>query len=197
MNIAVFASGNGSNFQALVDDERIKPHIRLLVCDKPNAYVLERAAKNNIPIFLFEAKKYPDKEAFETEILLELRHYQVDLLVLAGYMRLIGPTLLAEFPKQIVNLHPSLLPAFKGKDAIKQALQAGVSKTGVTAHFVDAGMDTGPIIDQVDVPIASDETVETLAEKIHQVEHVFYPKVIRHLIQNGGEEIHYHEKSAD
>ncbi|MBC1886255.1 phosphoribosylglycinamide formyltransferase [Listeria seeligeri] len=184
MKIAIFASGNGSNFQALVDDELIKSHIQLLVCDKPNAYVLERARATDIPIFLFEAKNYSDKEAFETEILLALRSYQVDLLVLAGYMRLIGPTLLAEFPERIVNLHPSLLPAFKGKDAMGQALEAGVSETGVTAHFVDAGMDTGPIIDQVKVPITSDETANSLAEKIHQVEHVFYPKVIRHLIKN-------------
>ncbi|RLQ34531.1 Phosphoribosylglycinamide formyltransferase [Listeria monocytogenes] len=111
---------------------------------------------------------------------------EIDLLVLAGYMRLIGPTLLAEFPEQIVNLHPSLLPEFKGKDAIGQAIQANVSGTGVTAHFVDAGMDTGPIIDQVKVTIETAETTDTLAEKIHQVEHIFYPKVIRGLIQNGG-----------
>ncbi|MBC1394300.1 phosphoribosylglycinamide formyltransferase [Listeria innocua] len=186
MNIAIFASGNGSNFQALVDDELIKPHVKLLVCDKPNAYVLERANKQNIPVFLFDVKNYPDKEAFETEILLELRGLEIDLLVLAGYMRLIGPTLLAEFPEQIVNLHPSLLPAFKGKDAIGQAIEAKVSETGVTAHFVDAGMDTGPMIDQVKVTIAKTETADNLAEKIHQVEHIFYPKVIRGLIQNGG-----------
>ncbi|EFR87410.1 phosphoribosylglycinamide formyltransferase [Listeria marthii] len=186
MNIAIFASGNGSNFQALVDDEIIKPHVKLLVCDKANAYVLERANNHQIPVFLFEAKNYSDKEAFETEILLELRGFEIDLLVLAGYMRLIGPTLLAEFPEQIVNLHPSLLPDFKGKDAIGQAIQANVSETGVTAHFVDAGMDTGPMIDQVKVAIDAAETAETLAEKIHQVEHIFYPKVIRGLIQNGG-----------
>ncbi|MBC1968021.1 phosphoribosylglycinamide formyltransferase [Listeria welshimeri] len=186
MNIAIFASGNGSNFQALVDDELIKPHVKLLVCDKPNAYVLERANKAHIPVFLFEAKNYLDKEAFETEILLELRGLEIDLLVLAGYMRLIGPTLLAEFPEQIVNLHPSLLPEFKGKDAIGQAIRANVLETGVTAHFVDAGMDTGPIIDQVKVAIDKTETVDTLAKKIHQIEHVFYPKVIRGLIQNGG-----------
>ncbi|EAD6208332.1 phosphoribosylglycinamide formyltransferase [Listeria monocytogenes] len=186
MNIAIFASGSGSNFQALVDDEFIKPYVKLLVCDKPNAYVLERANKHDIPVFLFEAKNYPDKEAFETEILLELRRLEIDLLVLAGYMRLIGPTLLAEFPEQIVNLHPSLLPEFKGKDAIGKAIQANVSGTGVTAHFVDAGMDTGPIIDQVKVTIETAETTDTLAEKIHQVEHIFYPKVIRGLIQNGG-----------
>lgn len=101
MNIAIFASGNGSNFQALVDDAFIKPHVKLLVCDKPNAYVLERANTHQIPVFLFEAKNYPDKEAFETEILLELRGLEIDLLVLAGYMRLIGPTLLAEFPSKL------------------------------------------------------------------------------------------------
>lgn len=185
MNIAIFASGNGSNFQALVDDELIKPHVKLLVCDKPNAYVLERANKAHIPVFLFEAKNYLDKEAFETEILLELRGLEINLLVLAGYMRLIGPTLLAEFPEQIVNLHPSLLPEFKGKDAIGQAIRANVLETGVTAHFVDAGMDTGPIIDQVKVAIDKAETVDTLAKKIHQIEHIFYPKVIRGLIQNG------------
>ncbi|WP_099225058.1 phosphoribosylglycinamide formyltransferase [Listeria costaricensis] len=187
MNLAVFASGTGSNFQALVDDPAIFPAIKLLVCDKKTAPVIRRAEQAGIPVFVFTAKDYVDKASFEQEILDELARYSVDLCVLAGYMRLIGPTLLGTFQNRIVNLHPSLLPAFPGKDAIGQAYQARVEETGVTAHFVDSGMDTGPVIAQEKVVIAQEDTIETLTEKIHQVEHRFYPAVVKQLMASGKE----------
>ncbi|WP_239256593.1 phosphoribosylglycinamide formyltransferase [Listeria ilorinensis] len=182
MNLAVFASGTGSNFQALVDDPAIFPAIKLLVCDKKTAAVIGRAEQAGIPVFVFAAKEYADKASFEQEILDELAYYSIDLCVLAGYMRLIGPTLLGAFQNRIVNLHPSLLPVFPGKDAIGQAYRAQVKETGVTAHFVDSGMDTGPVIAQEKIAIEKEDTMETLTEKIHRVEHRFYPAVVKQLM---------------
>jgi phosphoribosylglycinamide formyltransferase 1 len=184
-NIAVFASGNGSNFQAILDQLQlgnIEARIGLVVCDKPQAGVIGRAESANIPVFSFVPKEYESKEHFERVILEALQKHQIDLVVLAGYMRLIGPTLLDAFPNKIVNIHPSLLPSFPGKDAIGQAYQAGVKITGVTVHFVDAGMDTGPIIAQQAVEIANEDTIDSITEKIHNVEHVLYPKVIQELV---------------
>jgi len=173
-NVAVFASGNGSNFQSLVDAEkegRLSGKIKLLITDKPEAFVQQRAKKAKIPVFAFEPKKYKNKEDYETVLVEILQEMKIDLIVLAGYMRLVGTTLLSAFPHRIINLHPSLLPAFPGKNAIEQALDYGVRYTGVTVHFVDEGMDTGPIILQHVVPISQKDDAATLTEKIHQVEH--------------------------
>lgn len=183
--IAVFASGNGSNFQAIVErinTGEIKAEIGLVVCDKPQAGVLTRAKDAQIPVFSFNPKDYDTKAQFEAVILAELQKREIDLVILAGYMRLIGQTLLAAYGGKIVNIHPSLLPSFPGIDAVGQALSAGVKVTGVTVHYVDAGMDTGPIIAQKAIEIAEDDTKETLAEKVHQVEHVLYPEVIQKLV---------------
>ncbi|MEQ2527799.1 phosphoribosylglycinamide formyltransferase [Bacillaceae bacterium CLA-AA-H227] len=180
--IAVFASGSGSNFQAILD-ARLDAEISLLVCDKPQAFCVERAKKAEVPTFVFQAKEYASKEAYELEILHALKEHGVELIVLAGYMRLIGPTLLQAFEEKIVNIHPSLLPAFPGKDAIGQALEAKVKVSGVTVHYVDAGMDTGPIIAQRAIELSEDETKESLQTKIHRIEHELYPKVIQGLLQ--------------
>lgn len=185
--IAVFASGSGSNFQAIIEavkNGQLGADIRLLVCDKAGAYAIERAKKENIPYFVFQAKEYASKDQYELEILENLKKQEVDLIVLAGYMRLIGTTLLSEFEGRIINIHPSLLPAFPGKDAIGQALEANVKVSGVTIHYVDSGMDTGPIIAQKAVELSEDETVESLQEKIHRIEHELYPKVIKGLLQS-------------
>ncbi|WP_163653734.1 phosphoribosylglycinamide formyltransferase [Listeria sp. PSOL-1] len=179
MRIAVFASGAGTNFQAMVDDARLKKHIKLLVCDHPLAGVLKRAKQAGVPYFSFKPKDYPNKEHFEQEILQLLQKMKIDFIVLAGYMRLIGPVLLKAFDRRMINLHPSLLPNFPGKDAIGQALLARSDETGVTVHFVDQGMDTGEIIAQERVCIAKDDTKATLTAKIHQVEHHFYKEVIK------------------
>lgn len=186
MNIAVFASGSGSNLQAIIEAvkaEKIEGSINLVVCDQPGAFAIERAKRENIPYFLFSAKDYANKVDFELEILKELQKHHVDFIVLAGYMRLIGPTLLTSFEGRIINIHPSLLPAFPGKDAIGQALAAKAKQSGVTVHFVDEGMDTGPIIAQRVVEISEDETKESLQTKIHGIEHELYPAVIGELVQ--------------
>jgi phosphoribosylglycinamide formyltransferase-1 len=183
--IAIFASGNGSNFQAIYNQIQLgalEVEIGLVVCDKPQAGVVERAKSADIPVFCFVPKEYETKAHFEGEILAALNEYQIDFVILAGYMRLIGSTLLAAYSNRIVNIHPSLLPAFPGKDAIEQAFQAGVKVTGVTVHFVDAGMDTGPIIAQQAIEIENGDTALTIAEKIHKVEHALYPKVIQELV---------------
>lgn len=186
MKIAVFASGSGSNFQAILNEVKsgnLEAEIALLVCDKPGAKVIERAEKANIPVFEFSAKEFQSKEAFESIILQQLKLYDVSYVVLAGYMRLIGDTLLQAFPNNIINLHPSLLPSFPGKDAIGQAFRAGVKVTGITIHCVDAGMDTGPIIAQKALEIESSDTIETLSAKIHKLEHTYYPYVLNTLFQ--------------
>ena len=183
---AVFASGAGSNLQRFIDETlagRFPAALALVVSDRPGCFALERARQAGIPTFAFDPKTYPDKAAFERDILAALRAHNVRWIVLAGYMRIIGPTLLQAFPERIVNIHPALLPRFHGKDAIGQALRAGVSETGVTVHFVDDGIDTGPIIAQEPVPIVAGDTAESLAERIHTVEHRLYPAVVAGLIR--------------
>ena len=162
---------------------KLDARIELLVCDKLGATCIERAEKANIPTFVFTAKNYGSKEAYEKEVIQQLNKHNVEFIILAGYMRLIGHTLLSAYQGKIVNIHPSLLPAFPGKDAIGQALAAGVAKSGVTIHFVDEGMDTGPIIEQQEVVLDEQETLESLQEKIHAVEHILYPAVLQRLFQ--------------
>ncbi|MCM3766855.1 phosphoribosylglycinamide formyltransferase [Neobacillus niacini] len=187
-NIAIFASGSGSNFQAIVDAiqaQELTANISLLVCDNPGAYVIERARAAEIPLFVFNAKDYQSKADYESEMALLLKNKNVDLVVLAGYMRLIGPTLLSEYQGRIINIHPSLLPDFPGKDAIGQALAAGAKWSGVTIHYVDEGMDTGPVIVRERVKIEDNETRESLQWKIQAVEHKLYPSILQMLLTKG------------
>lgn len=182
MRIAVFASGSGSNFEAIVQatqDGRLPSlEVALLVCDQAKAYAIKRAERLGIPVFLFSAKDYVSKEAFEQEILVQLKQEEIDFIVLAGYMRLIGNVLLTSYQGRMINLHPSLLPAFPGKDAIKKAWEYGVKVMGATVHFVDEGMDTGPIIDQEVIFVHKEDTEESLQQKIHEVEHRLLIRVL-------------------
>ncbi|MGM9988707.1 MAG: phosphoribosylglycinamide formyltransferase [Bacillaceae bacterium] len=185
--VAVFASGNGSNFQAIIDaveKKQLQAEVVYLVCDKKDAKAITRAKQHGIPTFVFSAKDYPDKKAFETEIVSLLRKAEVEWVALAGYMRLIGETLLDAYEGRIVNLHPSLLPSFPGKDAIGQAFEKGVKVTGATIHYVDAGMDTGPIIAQAAVEVSDNDTRETLEKKIHSIEHKLYVDTLKKLLHN-------------
>ncbi|MGG2067458.1 phosphoribosylglycinamide formyltransferase [Bacillus sp. S14(2024)] len=185
--VAIFASGSGSNFQALVDAVeagKLDVQLSLLVCDQPSARVVERANDHHVPCFAFSAKDYESKEAFEQEILKKLQESEIDWIILAGYMRLIGPTLLAAYGGRIVNIHPSLLPSFPGKDAVGQAIEAGVKVTGVTIHYVDAGMDTGPIIAQEAVAVSENDTRESLQKKIQLVEHRLYVDTVKSLLHS-------------
>lgn len=183
--LAIFASGNGSNFQAIVNAVRtgkLRADISLLVCDSPNAFAIKRAEDANIPVLVFHPNDYESKTDFESMIAENLEVKKIDFIALAGYMRLIGHTLLSKYEGKIVNIHPSLLPAFPGKDAIGQALSAGVKESGVTIHYVDAGMDTGQVIAQKTITIADNETKETLQRKIQQIEHQLYPDVLEKLL---------------
>ncbi|MED3758856.1 phosphoribosylglycinamide formyltransferase [Peribacillus frigoritolerans] len=182
--LAVFASGNGSNFQSIAEaikSRKLEAEICLVVCDREDAYVLERAKLENIDSFSFSAKNYSNKTEYESEILEKLRQYEIEFIILAGYMRLIGPTLLQKYSQRIVNIHPSLLPSFPGKDAIGQAFDAGVKETGVTVHYVDDGMDTGPVIAQKTVPILEGDTRDILQKRIQEMEHDLYPSVLQEL----------------
>jgi len=186
--LAVFASGNGTNFTALqqaIATRSIPAEIVLLVCDHEDAPVLKRAQAVNIPVLVVNFKHYANKAAAESIILTALQAHQVEAVLLAGYMRIIGPTLLAAYPHHIINLHPALLPKFPGRHGIEDAFAAGVTETGVTIHYIDAGIDTGQIIAQRTVPVKATDTVETLATRIHQVEHQFYPDVLQSLINEG------------
>lgn len=182
LRIAVFASGSGSNFQALAEAVRggeIDATIDLVVCDKPSAYVLERAKTFDIETFLFRPKEYASREAYEEQIVAKLREKGIDLVVMAGYMRLVTNVLVEPFYGRMINIHPALLPAFPGMDGIGQALAYGAKVTGATVHFVDGGTDTGPIIAQQAVAIYDDDTKETLSARIQQAEHALLPAVVK------------------
>ena len=181
--IAVFASGSGSNFQAIqeaIERGDLQASIELVVTDKPGAFVVTRANNLGVEVLELAPKTFESKAAYEEAIVAELRAKDVEWVVLAGYMRLVSDVLLNAYPNRIVNIHPSLLPSFPGKDAIGQAMEHGVKVTGVTVHYVDAGMDTGPIIAQEAVEVVDGDHTAT-EERIHQVEHELYPKTLNSL----------------
>lgn len=185
IRLAVFASGNGSNFEALVESVKkgeIDGEIALLVSDQPDAFVLTRAKKLNVPSVAFTPKAFESKAAYESEVLGHLKEAKVDLIVLAGYMRIVGKVLLQAFPERIINIHPSLLPNYPGKQGILDAFMDKVEQTGVTVHLVDEGVDTGPILAQKTVAIEEDDTLDSLERKIHAVEHELFPKAIQKVI---------------
>lgn len=177
--IAVFASGNGSNFQVLAEQFPIA----LLFSDKKNAYALERAEQLGVPSYTFELREFADKVAYEQALVDLLNDHQIDLVVLAGYMKIVGQTLLAAYEGRIINIHPAYLPEFPGAHGIRDAWEAGVAESGVTVHYVDAGVDTGQIIKQVRVPRLETDTLESFEERIHQAEYQIYPQVVRELVK--------------
>ncbi|GGD87993.1 phosphoribosylglycinamide formyltransferase [Paenibacillus nasutitermitis] len=182
LRMAVFASGQGTNFQALADaakQGRLEgASLELLVCDKPQAPVVGRARRAGIQTHLFEPRNYSSREAYEQEIHDELQRRGIELVVLAGYMRIITPVLVEPYYGRMINVHPALLPAFPGVNGIRQALDYGVKVTGVTVHYVDGGMDSGPIIAQRTVAVHDDDTEATLAPRIHAAEQELLPWVV-------------------
>ena len=187
LKIAVFASGSGSNFQALTEAVRqtgIPAEVALLVCDKPAARVVQRAEALGVQTFLFRPKDYPSREDYEQEIVRRLEAEGVGLIVLAGYMRLITDVIVKPYYGKMINIHPALLPSFPGVGAIRQALEHGVKLTGVTVHFVDGGMDSGPIIAQRAVEVREGDTEETLGDRIHAVEHELLPQAVRWIAED-------------
>jgi phosphoribosylglycinamide formyltransferase 1 len=186
LKLGVLGSGKGSNYRAIqdaIEAGTVDAEVVLVISDVENAGILDLARSRGvearfIPPGRFRTKLEPDIEVLYAAA---LRDAGVDLVVLAGYMRLLKSPMLEAFPQRIVNIHPSLLPKFPGIESWKQALEAGETVTGVTVHYVDAGMDTGPIIAQREVPVMPDDTPETLHARIQVAEHVIYPEVIRKL----------------
>jgi phosphoribosylglycinamide formyltransferase 1 len=179
--VAVLASGAGTNLQAILDQLHGRNGIEVVAVgsDKPAAPALERAAAAGIETATFELDSYPDREARDLAIADWLGERGVDLIVLAGYMQLLSREFVRRFANRIVNVHPALLPSFPGLDAIGQALEHGVKITGVTVHFVDEGVDTGPIVLQRPVPVPPDGDRETLENAIHATEHALLPEAIQ------------------
>lgn len=178
--VGVLASGTGTNLQAILDqlhNETVE--VVAVGSDRPGARALERAAAAGVATKTFPIDGYPDREARDLAIAEWLRGRDVDLVVLAGYMQLLSPEFVRRFADRIVNVHPALLPSFPGLDAIGQALEHGVKVTGVTVHFVDEGVDTGPIVLQQPVPVPVDGDREALESAIHAVEHTLLPEAIR------------------
>ncbi|MGV3243648.1 phosphoribosylglycinamide formyltransferase [Staphylococcus sp. 11261D007BR] len=184
--IAIFASGSGTNFDNIM--QRISSQqlegieVTALYTDQPKAACVALAEKHNVPVHTYQPRTYESKEAYEKEVLQQLTSENVEWIVLAGYMRLIGPTLLKAYEGHILNIHPSLLPKYKGKDAVLQALNSGDDVTGTTVHYVDEGMDTGQIIEQRQCPIYSDDTQAQLEQRIKTLEYELYPEVIQKII---------------
>ena len=180
--IAVFASGNGSNLQALINAIKegfLQAEIAVLVCDRQGAFAIERAKATAIPTFVFSPKDYIDKKAYEAEILAHLKNSQIDFIILAGYMRLVGSTLLQAYENRIINIHPALLPSFPGLLVQQKAIDWGVRYSGATVHFVIPDVDMGPIISQAVVPVLQDDTEETLSARILKEEHRIYPEAVK------------------
>jgi phosphoribosylglycinamide formyltransferase-1 len=182
LKIGVLASGRGSNFQSIIDEiesKRLHAEIALLITDNPSAFAIERANKHGIDYLVMKPKEFSTKDEFFIKIAEELKKRHVELVVLAGFMRIVGKPLIDAFPNRIMNIHPALLPAFPGLHGQKQAIEYGAKISGCTVHFVDEGMDTGPIIIQAAVPVLQDDTEESLSERILTFEHKIYPEAIR------------------
>lgn len=177
--LAVFVSGSGSNLQAIIDAKVPTVEIALVFSNNPNAYAIERIKKYGISSLVIDHSGYSSREDYEKEILRSIEPYNIDLIALAGFMRILSPYFVSRFKNRIMNLHPALLPAFAGINSVKRALEYGVKYTGCTVHFVDEGVDTGPIILQSVVPISENDTEDSLLEKIHEEEHRIYPEAIR------------------
>ncbi len=178
---AVFISGNGSNLQAIIDSVtkgEIKADLSLVISSTDKAFGLKRAEKAGIKTLVFAPDNYTNRQSVDRDIVIALKEHKIDFLVLAGYMRLLTPYFVKQYPNKIINVHPSLLPSFKGAQGIKDAFTYGVKQTGVTVHFVNEKMDNGPIILQDTVKINEEDTLETLEAKIHRVEHRIYPQAV-------------------
>ncbi|MDO9034481.1 MAG: phosphoribosylglycinamide formyltransferase [Methanoregula sp.] len=180
--IAVIASGRGSNFQAVIDAIRngtIPAECAALITDNPKAYALERAKKAGVPCRVIDYATFPSREIYERALLAAMQDVNADLFVLAGYMRILGASIVKAFPGKIINIHPALLPSFTGLHAQRQAVQHGVKVAGCTVHFVDESLDGGPIILQECVPVLEADDEDALAERILEHEHECLPEAIR------------------
>jgi phosphoribosylglycinamide formyltransferase-1 len=181
LRLGVMASGSGSNFEAIaqsIASQSLNAQIQVLVYNNPGAKAAARAERWDVPAVLLNHREFASREELDREIVQTLHQYSVEWVVMAGWMRIVTPVLIHAFPNRILNIHPSLLPSFKGNRAIEQALEAGVKITGCTVHLVVPEVDSGAIIMQAAVPVLPDDTVETLHDRIHIQEHRIFPQAI-------------------
>jgi phosphoribosylglycinamide formyltransferase-1 len=186
VNIAVLCSGKGTNLQAIisaVDSGRIEADLKLVLGDKQKALCLKRAKKAGIKTVFIDSKKYRGRKGFDQEVIRHLIHEKIDLVVLAGFMRILSDYFIKKYRNRIINIHPALLPSFKGAKGIKDAYDHGVKVTGVTVHFVNEELDDGPIILQDIIKIKPGESMASLEKRIHKLEHKLYPQAINLLSQ--------------
>lgn len=186
MRLAVLASGNGSNLQAIIDAanrEEISGSVAVVFSDKEESFALERARRHGIEALFLNPGHYSHREAYDSDVVCLLREREIELVILAGFMRLLSPHFVEQYRGRIMNIHPALLPSFPGVDGVKQALRYGVKVSGCTVHFVDEGLDTGPIILQEAVNVYDNDTEESLQERIHEVEHRLYPRAVQLFIE--------------
>lgn len=181
LKIGVLLSGSGTNLQAIIDAaaEGLPVEIVHVVSSRPDAFGIERAHRAGIPVTVLNRDVYADPVEADRRIAETLRYAHAEYVVMAGYMRKVTPVLLDAFPDRVLNLHPALLPSFKGAHAIQDAFDAGVKVTGITVHFANEDYDKGPIVAQRAVEVREDDTLESLEARIHEVEHVLYPEVLR------------------
>lgn len=180
LKVGVLLSGSGTNFQAIIDAaaQGLPVEVVQVVSSRPDAYGIERARAANIPVLVMNRDRYADQAAADAQIAEALKAAGAEYVVMAGYMRMVTPVMLDAFPNRVLNLHPALLPSFKGAHAIADAFAAGVKVTGVTVHFANEDYDKGPIVAQEPVRVAEDDTLESLEARIHETEHELYPRVL-------------------
>lgn len=185
MKVAILASGNGTNFEVLARHFQagdMPGELALLFCNHPDALVMKRATRLGVPAEAFTVKSCGAKQKYEEKLLNLLKAYQIDFIVLAGYLRVVGPTILDHYDHKIINIHPAWLPEYPGLHSIERAFNDNRTQTGVTVHYIDAGVDSGPIIMQEHVPIHHTDTVESLEARIHEVEHRLFPTALKQVL---------------
>lgn len=185
LRIGVLLSGSGTNLQAILDaiEDGLPVEVVRVISSRPDAFGIQRAEQAAIPVCALDRSVYADPQAADQRIVDEMRSAGAEYLVMAGYMRKLTPVVLDAFPDRVLNLHPALLPSFKGAHAIQDAWDAGVKVTGVTVHFANEDYDKGPIVAQRAVPVLETDTIDSLEERIHATEHVLYPEVLRLLAE--------------
>jgi len=197
LQLGVLISGSGSNLQSIIDHIEkgsLNAVIKIVISNKPDAFGITRAKKHGIPVTVVKNENFKDKKDYDLELVKILKDNDVDLVILAGFMRIMTPAFLRAFPGKVINIHPALLPSFPGTHGQKQAFDYGVKFSGCTVHLVDEGVDTGPIIIQSVVPVLDDDTEETLAARILKEEHKIYPQAIKYFsegkIEIKGRKVH-------
>ena len=185
--LAVLVSGRGSNLQAIIDSidrEELDAHLSIVISNTKDTMALKRAEKHGIKTIFIDPSTYLNSKEYDKALVLKLKEFSIDLICLAGYMRILGEEVIQTFEKKIINIHPSLLPAFSGLNAQKQAINYGVKFSGCTVHFVDSGVDSGPIILQTVVPVYDNDDEKSLSKRILEQEHYLYPKAIKMIQEN-------------